>query len=227
MKKIFVFLLIVFSLTLTLSLFAHYENNEQTGSSVKGLTMACLGDSITLGARVDEPYPVLLKDELDLGHCLNYGISGSTIAYSTKSPMSVRFSELPKELDILFVMGGTNDYWSNVPLGLYSDTSTTTFYGAMNHLVKRLKKKYPDTFIFFATPYQMQSPTGENTAGFVLEDYVNVILNVCYQEKIPVLDFYHNGQHIVKNQTHHRPSIYVIAEHLTLLILLTTRHKKQ
>lgn len=39
------------------------------------------------------------------------------------------------DADIIFVLGGTNDYWSNVQLGSMSDDTDTTFYGALKNYV--------------------------------------------------------------------------------------------
>ena len=158
------------------------------------MRMACLGDSITYGLLVNYPYPGLVQDELGLDRVYNHGISGATIAYTDGyTSLCDNYLAMPKDLDIVMAMAGTNDYARGVELGDYKDTSQDTFYGCLRFLAKGLKRKYPDAYIFFATPYQRQTGTSPNAKGYVLYDYVKAIYNVCAEYDIPVLDFYNDG----------------------------------
>ena len=160
----------------------------------KAKTMACLGDSITLGARVEKPYPKLIEQTLALDEVYNLGISGSTITNSTSpAPMSVRYNEISTDTDIILVMGGTNDYWHSMELGTIEDTSNTTYCGALKELITGLKNIYSESYIMFATPYQMQNGANKNSKGHTLKDYVDVMINLCETYNVPLLDLYNNG----------------------------------
>lgn len=161
----------------------------------KAKTMACLGDSITLGSRVVTPFPKLIENKLDLKKVYNFGIGSSTLTYSEKyNPMCVRYSDMPDDLDIIFVMGGVNDYSTNKELGKYEDINNDTFYADLKTMVKGLKNKYEESFIFFATPYRMVNDTIDNLVGYNLADYVLAIKQVCADYDIPILDLYNDGK---------------------------------
>ena len=106
MKKFFkiliIFLCVIFSTSFLVNAFSLDKETEVDFSQVK---MACLGDSITLGARVNNPFPSLLKDELGLKSCYNYGVSGAEISYSDAyTSFCDNYLDMPKKLDIIMVM---------------------------------------------------------------------------------------------------------------------------
>ena len=165
-------------------------------------TYVALGDSITYGVdgmnggkRMKYPYPEIVKRQLKLKKVINYGISGSTVTADTEGsyePMSVRFSAM-EDADIISVLGGVNDFMKNIPLGSPEDESCKTIYGALNVLCDGLCKKYPDSFIFFMTPFKVINRE-ETSLGYSLEDVANAIKYVCEIYKLPVLDLYNYGQ---------------------------------
>lgn len=175
------------------------SQNEQRTVDFSQLTYVALGDSITQGCdiygtyKVD--YPLFVRQELGLASYKNYGLHSTTIA--VRSGFTTSFLERYKTMqsaDIVSVLGGVNDYQTNVPLGTIDDTSLTTFYGAVNALAKGLKEKYPNSFVFFMTPYPCSSHwTDKNTSRYTLEDYANAIKQVCAKYDIPVLDLYNYG----------------------------------
>lgn len=95
----------------------------------------------------------------------NNSWSGSTIGYtgynnsdcSHSSSFIYRFEKLLAEgffeehrIDTLFIFGGTNDSWSNAPLGesdkeLVEDSDLFCVLPAIKHFVARLADKLPDT----------------------------------------------------------------------------------
>ena len=99
----------------------------------------------------------------------NNSWSGSTICYtgyegrdcSMTSSFIYRYRQLYKQgffrenhIDTLFVFGGTNDSWSNAPLGeeKYSDFTEKDLYQvlpAICYFMKTLKAELPDTRILF------------------------------------------------------------------------------
>ena len=97
-------------------------------------------------------------------------------------------------------MGGTNDFWNNVPIGNIDDADTSTFYGALNTLVRHLITTFPGRFLYLATPimgYRSQRrldegkapfPYPKNNKGFSLDDYCEAIRKVAEKYSIPLLD---------------------------------------
>ena len=168
------------------------------------LTYNAIGDSITYGYdssnggnQMENPYPKLVKKELGLLKARNYGISGCilTSVHSNRNPICFRYKEMTKEADIISVLCGVNDYWlGDIELGTLDDTETTTIYGALNTLVKGLLKKYPDSYIFFMTPYKCGNDPGTNKMGYSLKDISNAIKEVCNKDEVDVLDLYNDGQ---------------------------------
>ena len=118
-----------------------------------------------------------------------------TSVHSNRDAMSLRYVDMHSSADIISVMGGVNDYWlGDIELGTVYDTSTRTIYGALNVLVKGLKEKYPNAYIFFMTPYKWGYDTGVNALGFSLTDIANAIKKVCALNDIDVLDMFNLGR---------------------------------
>lgn len=171
----------------------------------KNRILNCLGDSITAGYGTTKIYHDYLKEFLGLTTVNNYGINGTKIASIDgvdTSAMSVRYTNMDNNSDIILVFGGTNDYGNAIPLGTYTDNVNTTFFGALNVLIKGLLNKYPSKTILFATPLQRNytlggvggiAGVGANSAGFTLLQYVDAIIEVCGYYSIPVIDLYRNA----------------------------------
>ena len=169
------------------------------------LTYAALGDSITYGfdstnggLQMANPYPNLVGELLGLKAVYNYGISGSTLTTieSFRTPMPDRYSDMTDYADIVSVMGGINDYILGYAyLGDIDSTDTTTIYGALNVLASGLKAKYPDSYIFFMTPFKWAGDPGVCAKGYSLADVVTAIKKVCSKYGIDVLDIYSEGKY--------------------------------
>ena len=170
-----------------------------------------MGDSITYGLnpdwRIEEDrlavrFPELAADTLEMEYT-NYGVIGSTIAVnpyapSERNPMVERYSDISETADLIVIAGGSNDWqynWS--PIGDMDSRDDTTFYGALHNLYSGLLDSYPDAQIVVLTPIKRaQSPYGvegiTNAYGLTLEEYGDIIKEVCSYYEIPVLDGY-NG----------------------------------
>jgi lysophospholipase L1-like esterase len=103
-----------------------------------------------------------------------------------------------KDINLITVFGGTNDYGNSRALGKQSDDkSKDTFYGDLQFVISKLSNlKNKDAKIVFFTPLirgdvkgQPQYPK-KNSAGYKLEDYVQAIKDVCKQHSIPVVDLF-------------------------------------
>ena len=181
-----------------------YERNNYINVVLptKNKIVNCLGDSITQGVGATAPYTNTLSTVLELKTCNNYGISGSAIATRPSQPthqndgFCQRYDAMSDDADIIFVLGGTNDYWTNVPLGTIESNDTKTFYGALNTLCTGLINKYPNKTIIFGTPPKSWRtndtyPNEQNSNGNTPEQFNQAIKEVCAKFSIPVLDLKH------------------------------------
>jgi lysophospholipase L1-like esterase len=168
-----------------------------------------LGDSITWGyspvgdgSRLTNQYPALVGNTLGLSVVRNYGISGSTLADKgdgTSNPMVSRYSSMDNDADLIFVLGGTNDWAVGKGIGTINDTTIYTFYGALNVLVQGLLDKYPTQTIVLATPLHRQGDTGN--AGLV--NYRNAILAIGEKYGLAVCDLYATSGFYPDNTTNY------------------------
>lgn len=151
-----------------------------------------MGDSITVGF-VTKPYATLVGKKLNI-NVVNLGISGSSMGVNGTSPSPIvqRLDTIPKDANIISVFAGTNDFGYNTAIGKSGDTATN-FYGSVDTICKYLLTNFPTSQILFITPLHRKNETVENTQGYILEDYVNVIRDICNMYSIPVLDFYADG----------------------------------
>lgn len=125
-------------------------------SNLKNLTWNVLGDSITNGAG-STPYCKIISDRTGVT-INNYGIISSTIGNYTDGtytfkPMCVRYAEMVDDVDIITVMGGTNDGSSHISANEdYYNYDQNTFVGSFNILLQGLINKYPNKIIAVISP---------------------------------------------------------------------------
>ena len=172
---------------------------------LKGKKVAFLGDSITQGIGVSAPEKKYTDVFANITQTTvyNYGISGTRIAKQTKLSENASFDQnfvdrcdsMVDDADIVVVFGGTNDFGhGDAPIGSFADTEYTTFYGAMHTLCKKLINKYPFATVVFMTPLHRLVEVSETRTfrdrALTLEDYVDIIKEVCEYYAIPILDLY-------------------------------------
>jgi len=155
-----------------------------------------LGDSITAQNKW-QPYVCTLTGLT----VKNDGVGGTLLSGSGTTAMvsDTRINALDANASIVSVLGGTNDWASNVVLGLQNSTDITEFYGALNVLIQKLLTKYPNKVILFmTTPYgelYNYTPRGwinayTNNQGHTTKDYANAIINRCEAYNIPYIDLH-------------------------------------
>ena len=174
---------------------------------LKGTNNNFLGDSITEGHGTSSPentFCMLIEREYE-AICQNYGIGGTRIAKQhTPSDNPIfdndfcsRVADMDADADIVAVFGGTNDFGhGDAPLGIMSDRTPDTFYGALHTLYISLLEKYSESPIVVMTPLHRlneDNPRGDgNKPRDVgnLKTYVDVIREVAEYYSLPVLDLY-------------------------------------
>ena len=154
-----------------------------------GLKWGAVGDSITqvTYAPGNAYHDVIAKYTGCINY--NYGISATTVAIrdGRTDSMLERIDGLPDDLDIITVLGGTNDFGAAVPvpIGQIGNNDTSTFYGAYEAMILKLINKYPDKAIGLITPIQRGY-----TPGSGLDNYRQAILKLAEKYCIPVLDLW-------------------------------------
>ncbi|MCR4989918.1 MAG: hypothetical protein K6A38_03545 [Lachnospiraceae bacterium] len=134
---------------------------ENTKRDYSGLKIACLGDSITEATNLDDldnyeqySYPTRLKEVLGAESVVNLGIGGSSLGRYWDQAFCERYTEIPEDTDIIFIMGGDNDGYCLTEdlVGSLEDRSPRTLYGDVDELMRGLKENYPDAKVVFMTP---------------------------------------------------------------------------
>lgn len=116
----------------------------------------------------------------------NYGINGSSIAYTSPrwgTAMYIRYKEMADNLDYIFVIGGHNDSFKLDSIG-----GVDKFKERLAILCQGLIEKHPTAKIYFFTRWNCKDFKGSNS-----EKIVDAMLEVCGNYSIPVLDCARKG----------------------------------
>ena len=84
----------------------------------------------------------MLGEALDARQVYNLGIGGSSIGRYWADAFVDRYENIPKDTDIILVMGGTNDEFcaSLVEFGNSAERKKRTFWGDLDELMDGLKE---------------------------------------------------------------------------------------
>lgn len=158
--------------------------------------VACMGDSITYGqdpngGQLAYPYPKLLKFTFGFKECVNYGISGSTVAEGKGSiePMVNRIKTIDPSTNVIIFYGGGNDRAKNLPLGEEGNKETTTLYGAYYNICTYIKDNFKNAFTMFMTPL----PAKLGDTMYYITNVINPMKYTCKLFNIPLLDLTYNS----------------------------------
>lgn len=175
-------------------------------SEWSGKVASFLGDSITYGAKTTKIYHQYLKELIGFSACNNYGIDGASITNHSNG-ICTRYNNVASDSDIIFIFGGTNDFYYNKPLGEWYTLSGTTrtlnkdvstFRGALAEICDGLITKFPTKQIILITPIHrdrlrnQQTDLEANASGLYLDDYVECVKEAGKIFGIPVIDL--NGE---------------------------------
>ena len=169
-------------------------------------TVNVLGDSITegSGASCTENRFTSVMERLFSMKVNNYGMGGSRIARQriitdsrADRDFCMRAPEMDRSADAVVVFGGTNDYGhGTAPLGVMTDRTPDTFYGACHHLMTTLLDLYTGKPILICTPLRRtdeENPLGDGSKPFSvapLRQYRDILMEVAFYYALPVLDLY-------------------------------------
>ena len=101
------------------------------------------------------------------------------------------------DADMVVIFGGTNDFGhGDAPLGVMSDRTDATFYGACHTLFSGIINKYPDSTVVVMTPLHRCNEDNVRGDGNKACDvaplltYVNIIKEVAAYYSLPLLDLW-------------------------------------
>ncbi len=166
------------------------------------MKIACLGDSITAGTNLNKQkdgmqytYPRQLAEILQAAEVMNLGIGGSSIGRYWENAFVDRYRKIPKDVDIILVMGGTNDGFcaTQKEFGSLSERKKGTFTGDLDELLKGLKKHYPDAMVVLATPLSNvlhDMLRKENANLLPQSDFAEAMTVLANEYEVPVIDLY-------------------------------------
>lgn len=169
------------------------------------MKIACLGDSITAASNLEGEedyqqysYPARLKELLNAKEVYNLGIGGSSIGRYWADAYVDRYQEIPDDVDVIIVMGGTNDGFcvSDKEFGNLEERAYRTFCGDLDELMRGLHEHYPDAEIFFATPLPnilQDYLMSERDYLLPQQDFVDVILALAREYDYEVIDLYNSN----------------------------------
>ncbi len=156
---------------------------------LEGLTFYAIGDSYFGGSEIGQhqTWVNLFGNKYGMNY-INFGLGGNTVGtysgISSNSPaMAVRYTMMPKDGDIYILEGGRNDRSRGVPIGKNTDITASTFKGALNIMIKNIRKECPDALIIMVTAWSYKG--GENPS------------NNDYADAMRELAEFHNDGHIV------------------------------
>lgn len=154
------------------------------------------GDSITAQQKWQSP----VVSHFGLVHT-NLGVGGRKVSGTLGMNTSTNIDNIGTDCDLLIVMGGVNDWSSNVALGPSNSTNTDEFYGALNVMANRLTTRLPNSRIIFGTPTYSELANGQwqirvpswtsasvNGIGLTTHDYAEATRTVAKKYGFPVMD---------------------------------------
>jgi lysophospholipase L1-like esterase len=177
----------------------------------KEITWVAIGDSITYlnehpnetGNRITKGYMTGVSEKLPHIHYINQGHNGWTSGRIADSIEKLGLSKA----DVYSVFLGTNDWWHDRPLGIFSNyqnnTGNKTVYGSFRIIINKLRSLNKEAKIILITPMQRADfvyiNNMKNTAygsykeknGQSLEQFANAIDSISQYEHFKVVDLYH------------------------------------
>ena len=136
----------------------------------RGKRVAFIGDSITEGVGSEKAYHEYLAEWLGI-EALNYGVNGAQTHEMRRFAQRLK-AEHP-DVDAVFILGGTNDFNSGLPMGEFFTTrydtvnhnghnvvrlkrewvmDENTFCGRLNLLMSEIKRSFPKAQVILMTP---------------------------------------------------------------------------
>ena len=156
-----------------------------------------------------------------------------------------RYENIPKDTDIILVMGGTNDEFcaSLVEFGNSAERKKRTFWGDLDELMDGLKENYPHAEVIFMTPLpnSLQDYLKTQHPYLISQDkFADVISQLAQEHGMEVIDLYNsnildghdkdNVLHFMPDGVHPNADGYqILGEHVAadLIRILQSRQQRR
>lgn len=187
--------------------------NADQVSAWKDKVAISYGDSITF----QQAWQPAIASELGLVHTA-YGVGGRQISGTAGMNVQATIDALPASLDLLMVLGGTNDWAQSRVLGAVNSTNIEEFFGGLNVMIQRLATRYPaKRIVMCATPYGEMpgrlipghanydagwTSADLNEIGLSTRDYAEAVRIAAMRWGLPVIDFGECGWNSVNIATY-------------------------
>jgi lysophospholipase L1-like esterase len=191
----------------------------------KELTWMAIGDSITYmngrpelsKNRISEGYMDRVVAKLPYVKYVNNGHSGWT---AKAIGDNIENLNLVKS-DVYSVFLGTNDWWTNLPIGTFSDyennTGNNTVYGSYRTIINKIRSLNSEAAIILITPLHrtdyvdLNNPAifihgdySANKDGVYLSQYADAIKTIVDAEHLQLVDLYYKSGITTKNAVNFR-----------------------
>ena len=194
---------------------------------LKDKVITFIGDSITEGYTeegdtvtfVEKPFPKVVSELLGCT-VQNLGASGTRVSSyngTQQNSFTSRVNSIRSDADIVFVMGGINDYFypeQGQTLGTINDETDISYYGGLFTLINLIKTKLPNCELFIATPTHMYDESAKPNGGKPYSDYIKAVKDICQKMSVKCIDVYGESG-ISYSVTQVRSSCYSGGIHLT------------
>lgn len=158
------------------------------------IRIACIGNSITFGARLANPekesYPRQLQKMLGDGYqVMNFGVSGKMALRNVdNSYMSTKSYQLALQSnpDIVTIKLGTND--SRLPYRLQLESNFMEDYKALLHSFQELPSK-PKIILLLPVSSYLTNPD-QQTDEVITKQVIPKIRQIAYDEKLEMIDLH-------------------------------------
>lgn len=188
-------------------------------ASKKELTWTAIGDSITYQDdkpetsknRITKGYMKRVVEKLPNIHYKNVGYAGWTTRAIAENLNNLGI----EKTDFYSVFLGTNDWWTSLPIGNFSDyqnnTGNNTVYGAYRTIINKIRGLNSNAVIVLITPMQRTDFIDINNIstflygsykekdGRFLSDYADAIKNIAKAENFKLVDLYYKSGITLKN----------------------------
>lgn len=172
------------------ALFAGARQNVNPSAIWSGKKWACIGDSLTQSYGVTDIHYFEFISAATGITTVNLGASGNGYAHGDDNFMTKGLL-VPSDSDVVTIFGSGNDASSGKQLGTASDTGTDTIAGCINTTIDNIYSILPvvNLGIVTPTPWINNMPSDN---GY-MENYSNLIVEICKNRSIPCLDLYHES----------------------------------
>lgn len=196
------------------SLYYFYLQGLLGTKSYVGKKIAFVGDSFTQQELYQDNVISItggtkVYDDGIGGSCIATGMENAINDGTTRPSIYSRLdAAINSGADIVFIEGGSNDYYLNVPIGSSTDTVTTTFYGALNGIVKKINA-HPGIVFIPITMAPRPSGAGNASLDYTNESpYVNAMISTFIAQHIVSCDVFNNSVFTFANMLSTDPAGY-------------------